>query len=307
MASGAGSATARGARRHRRPRRAARPRGGARRPPAEAATSGAAASWARDGAAKGRARGGQLEPRRRQPAVHGLGRGDDRRDGGGHATRRGVEPANETAAAASAGRGAACLVRRHLDAGLGMRIFVVFVRNSDGAWHIRKYPHTSGSWPRPWLGRAKSPSHRRTTRRRGRPQPARHRASTSARSRASTRALRSATPAPQRAPPSAAKSAPPRATLCADCRAPPEGGGGASLVEDYTGCPTLSEILRILSVKRRRRGRTSMPGSPTTSSKSYRRFRCVYQGRTDPLACIPHIPSLIPSVSFLTSVTSRVR
>uniref|UniRef100_A0A453SG97 Uncharacterized protein n=4 Tax=Aegilops tauschii subsp. strangulata TaxID=200361 RepID=A0A453SG97_AEGTS len=59
------------------------------------------------------------------------------------------------------------------------------------------------SWPRPWLGRAKSPSHRRTTRRRGRPQPAHHRARTSARSRASTRALRSATPAPQRAPPSA--------------------------------------------------------------------------------------------------------
>ena len=23
-----------------------------------------------------------------------------------------------------------------MDAGLGMRIFVVFVRNSDGAWHI---------------------------------------------------------------------------------------------------------------------------------------------------------------------------
>uniref|UniRef100_A0A453SG66 Uncharacterized protein n=1 Tax=Aegilops tauschii subsp. strangulata TaxID=200361 RepID=A0A453SG66_AEGTS len=83
----------------------------------------------------------------------------------------------------------------------------------------------------------------------------------------------------------------PGATLCAgcaDCRAPLEGGGGASLVEDYTGCPTLSEILRILSVKRRRRGRTSMPGSPTTSSKSYRRFRYniykivfVYVGSTD--------------------------
>ncbi|KAF7060324.1 hypothetical protein CFC21_067123 [Triticum aestivum] len=40
------------------------------------------------------------------------------------------------------------------------------------------------------------------------------------------------------------------AALCADCAdhlAPPD--GGASLVEEYTGCPTPAEILRVLSVE----------------------------------------------------------
>jgi hypothetical protein len=43
-----------------------------------------------------------------------------------------------------------------------------------------------------------------------------------------------------------------RVTLCVDCadrRAPPEGTYARSPIDEYTGCPTPAEILRILSVE----------------------------------------------------------